>query len=68
VPSNWSKARTRQVDREGRWTIKRGRKPKPVPGETHTRQAGASNNPGFGGRRWVLGGLRFLFVADFRPV
>lgn len=53
VPSNWSKARTRQVDREGRWTIKRGRKPKPVPGETHTRQATPIAVPVFGYKNHV---------------
>jgi len=32
IPSRWSKARTRQVDRDGRWTIKRGRKTLPPDG------------------------------------
>ena len=32
VPQGWSKPRTRQVDRDGRWTLKRGRKPKPPEG------------------------------------
>lgn len=31
VPSDWKPARTRQIDRDGRWTLKRGRK-KPKPG------------------------------------
>lgn len=26
VPADWTKARTRQIDRDGRWTLKRGRK------------------------------------------
>ncbi len=26
TPEGWSKARTRQIDRDGRWTLKRGRK------------------------------------------
>jgi transposase, IS5 family len=30
VPAHWKPARARQIDREGRWTLKRGRK-KPVP-------------------------------------
>ena len=30
VPEDWKPARTRQIDREGRWTLKRGKK-KPVP-------------------------------------
>ena len=32
TPQGWSKARTRQIDRDGRWTIKRGRKTPPVEG------------------------------------
>lgn len=32
IPSGWSKARTRQIDRDGRWTIKRGRKAPPPEG------------------------------------
>jgi IS5 family transposase len=30
TPEGWSKARTRQIDRDGRWTIRRGRKPPPT--------------------------------------
>jgi len=29
TPAGWSKARTRQIDRDGRWTIKRGKKTPP---------------------------------------
>ena len=29
VPSDWNQARTRQIDRDGRWTLKRGRKRAP---------------------------------------
>ncbi len=32
TPEGWSKARTRQIDRDGRWTIKRGRVAKPPEG------------------------------------
>lgn len=32
TPEGWSKARERQIDRDGRWTIKRGRKPPPSDG------------------------------------
>lgn len=39
TPSGWSKARTRQIDRDGRWTIKRGKKAPPPEGLA--RQAGA---------------------------
>ncbi len=39
TPAGWSKARTRQIDRDGRWTIRRGRKARPPEGAA--RQAGA---------------------------
>jgi len=29
TPAGWSTPRTRQIDRDGRWTLKRGRKPAP---------------------------------------
>jgi hypothetical protein len=29
TPSGWFKARARQIDRDGRWTVKRGRKQTP---------------------------------------
>ncbi len=32
TPEGWSKARTRQIDRDGRWTIRRGRKAPPPEG------------------------------------
>ncbi|MBV9251839.1 MAG: transposase, partial [Acetobacteraceae bacterium] len=51
VPSHWSKARTRQVDREGRWAIKRDRKPSLPPGETQTRNATPIAIPVFGYNR-----------------
>jgi transposase, IS5 family len=35
TPEDWKPARTRQVDRDGRWTLKRGRK-RPVPPEGGT--------------------------------
>jgi IS5 family transposase len=53
VPSQWSKARTRQVDREGRWTIKRGRQPSPPPGETQARNATPIAIPVFGYKNHV---------------
>jgi IS5 family transposase len=38
TPAGWSKARARQIDRDGRWTVKRGRKVRP-PGDGAPRQA-----------------------------
>jgi transposase, IS5 family len=37
-PSQWTPARRAQIDRDGRWTIKRGRKREAASGEDHRRQ------------------------------
>ena len=41
TPAGWSQARTRRIDRDGRWTIKRGRKARPPAGGGAARQAAA---------------------------
>jgi IS5 family transposase len=38
VPAEWKPARRAQIDRDGRWTIKRGRKRETAPGDGHKRQ------------------------------
>ena len=38
VPAEWKPARRAQIDRDGRWTIKRGKKRAPAPGAGHQRQ------------------------------
>lgn len=38
TPADWRPARCAQIDRDGRWTIKRGKKRAAVPGEGHQRQ------------------------------
>jgi transposase, IS5 family len=48
TPSGWSEARTRQIDRDGRWTIKRGRNQLPPAGETRRQAAGEIAVPVFG--------------------
>ena len=48
----WSKARTRQIDREGRWTIKRGRKRTPPDGAPR-QAAGEIAVPVFGYKNHV---------------
>jgi IS5 family transposase len=48
TPEAWSKARTRQIDREGRWTIKRGRKAKPPEGGAPRQAAAEIAVPVFG--------------------
>ncbi len=47
TPDGWSKAHTRQIDRDGRWTIKRGRKQTPPPGSAQ-RVMGGIATPVFG--------------------
>jgi transposase, IS5 family len=48
VPPAWSKARTRQIDREGRWTIKRGRQPNTPPDTSKPRTTAEIAVPVFG--------------------
>jgi transposase, IS5 family len=38
TPAEWKPARRAQIDCDGRWTIKRGRKPEPPPSDGHKRQ------------------------------
>ena len=38
VPAEWKPARRAQIDRDGRWTIKRGRKREAAPSAGHKRQ------------------------------
>ena len=38
MPSDWRPARRAQIDRDGRWTIKRWRRPEASPGTGHKRQ------------------------------
>lgn len=38
IPAEWNPARRAQIDRDGRWTIKRGRKREAGPGDGHQRQ------------------------------
>jgi IS5 family transposase len=38
TPAEWTPARRAQIDRDGRWTIKRGRKREAMPGQGHQRQ------------------------------
>jgi IS5 family transposase len=49
TPEEWKPARSRQVDRDGRWTLKRGRKrPAPPGGETQRVATGEILVPAFG--------------------
>ena len=48
TPEGWSKARARQIDRDGRWTIKRGRKARPPEGGVQRQAAAEIAVPMFG--------------------
>lgn len=48
TPDGWSKARQRQIDRDGRWTIKRGSKAKPPEGGAQRQAAAEIAVPMFG--------------------
>ena len=43
TPGLWKKARTAQIDRDGRWTIKRGRKRDPARPGRATMSASTAN-------------------------
>jgi IS5 family transposase len=54
TPADWSPARRAQIDREARWTLRRGRKrPPPEPGSSTPRQATAIAVPVFGYKNHV---------------
>ena len=54
TPEDWKPARTRQVDRDGRWTLKRGRKrPAPPEGGAARTMTGAILVPSFGYKNHV---------------
>jgi IS5 family transposase len=48
TPEGWPKARTRQIDRDGRWTVKRGRKAPPPKDAAPRHAAGEIAIPVFG--------------------
>jgi hypothetical protein len=54
APAGWSKAKRTQMDTDGRWPIKRGRRRPPGEGESQARVAAAITTlPGRGfGSRW----------------
>ena len=65
VPEHWKPARTRQIDREGRWTLKRGKK-KPVPPSGSARAAAEIAVPMFGYKNHVGIDREHGFVRRFR--
>jgi IS5 family transposase len=65
IPEGWKPARTRQIDREGRWTLKRGKK-KPVPPGGSARAATEIAVPMFGYKNHVGIDREHGFVRRFK--
>ena len=65
IPEGWKPARTRQIDREGRWTLKRGKK-KPVPPGGPARAAPEIAVPMFGYKNHVGIDREHGFVRRFK--
>jgi transposase, IS5 family len=65
VPETWSPAKRRQMDTEGRWTIKRGRRRPPRLGEPRERVTTAIAVPVFGYKNHVGIDRRHGFIRSF---
>lgn len=64
TPAEWTPARRAQVDRDGRWTIKRGRKREAMPGEGHNRPI-AIAVPAFGYKNHIGIDRAFGFLRRY---
>jgi transposase, IS5 family len=62
VPEGWSKARTAQIDRDGRWTLKRGRRRE---GEPNERTASGIAVPVFGYKNHIGTDVRHGFIRSW---
>jgi hypothetical protein len=65
VPSGWSKAKRAQMDTEGRWTLKRGRKRSAEPSAPHARTRSELVIPVFGYKNHLGIDRRYGFVRCF---
>jgi IS5 family transposase len=65
VPEGWSKAKRAQMDTDGRWTLKRGRKRSTGPGETHERSRSELVIPVFGYKNHLGIDRHFGFIRTF---
>jgi IS5 family transposase len=65
VPANWKPARTRQIDRDGRWTLKRGKKKPTPPGGSARAAAPEIAVPMFGYKNHVGIDREHGFVRRF---
>jgi transposase, IS5 family len=66
VPAGWSKAKRAQMDTDGRWTLKRGRKRSTEPGEPHERSRRELVIPVFGYKNHLGIDRRHGFIRTFR--
>jgi transposase, IS5 family len=64
TPAEWTPARRAQIDRDGRWTIKRGRKHNAAPGDGQKRQVEIAV-PMFGDKNHVGVDRAFGFVRRY---
>jgi IS5 family transposase len=65
VPSCWSKAKRAQMDTEGRWTLKRGRKRSAEPSAPHARTRSELVIPVFGYKNHLGIDRRYGFIRRF---
>jgi IS5 family transposase len=65
IPEDWTPARTRQIDREGRWTLKRGKKKPTPPGGLARTAAPEIAVPMFGDKNHVGIDREHGFVRRF---
>src|SRR5215467_2302428 len=65
TPAEWKPARRAQIDRDGRWTIKRGKKREAAPGAGHKRQIEIAV-PAFGYKNHIGIDRAFGFLRRYR--
>jgi hypothetical protein len=65
VPDSWSQAKRAQMDTDGRWTIKRGRRRRPGEGESQARVAAEIAVPVFGYKNHLGIDRRHGFIRTF---
>ena len=65
IPEDWTPARTRQIDRDGRWTLKRGRRKPPASGGAARTAASEIAVPMFGYKNHVGIDREHGFVRRF---
>jgi transposase, IS5 family len=65
VPEGWSRAKRAQMDTEGRWTLKRGRKRSAEPGASHERTQSELVIPVFGYKNHLGIDRRHGFIRSF---